>query len=153
MNHDDQNIQDIFNGSDMPACTVQSQVVKNESTAKCESDKPSDHRRSEMSTSTSSLTGIIQGLLGCLRPVWKLMGKAHKYENGDDWTIPFEDIRELQWLGSGAQGAVFLGIFGSEQVAVKKVRNEKDTEIKHLRDLNHPNIVRFRYVLLYSFSL
>lgn len=147
MNHDDQNIQDnavIFKTTEMPACTAQNQAVKRESTAKHESEKPSDHRRAETSTSASSLSGIVQGLLGCLRPVWKLIGKAHKYENADDWIIPFEDIRELQWLGSGAQGAVFLGVYGSEQVAVKKVRNVKDTEIKHLRDLNHPNIVQFR---------
>lgn len=92
----------------------------------------------------STLSGIVQGLLGCLRPVWKLIGKTHKNENVDDWIIPFEDIRELQWLGSGAQGAVFLGVYGVEQVAVKKVRHMKDTEIKHLRDLDHPNVVRFR---------
>lgn len=102
-----------------------------------------DDDSSERNT-PSTLSGIVQGLLGCLRPVWKLIGKTHKNENVDDWIIPFEDIRELQWLGSGAQGAVFLGIYGVEQVAVKKVRHEKDTEIKHLRDLNHPNIVRFR---------
>ncbi len=27
----------------------------------------------------------------------------------DDWEIAFEAISDLQWLGSGAQGAVFLG--------------------------------------------
>ena len=62
----------------------------------------------------------------------------------DDWEIPFEAIQELQWLGSGAQGAVFMGKYKGEQVAVKKVKEEFETDIKHLRKLNHPNIVLFK---------
>ena len=64
----------------------------------------------------------------------------------DDWEIPFENISDLQWLGSGAQGAVFLGRLTAEQVAVKKVRDVKETDIRHLRKLNHPNIITFRSV-------
>jgi hypothetical protein len=62
----------------------------------------------------------------------------------DDWEIPFENISDLQWLGSGAQGAVFLGKLSQDQVAVKKVRDVKETDIRHLRKLNHPNIITFR---------
>ena len=62
----------------------------------------------------------------------------------DDWEIPFESISDLQWLGSGAQGAVFLGRLHYEQVAVKKVRDVKETDIRHLRKLNHPNIISFK---------
>jgi len=50
----------------------------------------------------------------------------------------------LQWLGSGAQGAVFSGKLKNEIVAVKKVREQKETDIRHLRKLNHPNIVQFK---------
>ncbi len=60
------------------------------------------------------------------------------------WEVPFEEISELQWLGSGAQGAVFLGKFLSEEVAIKKVREQKETDIKHLRKLKHPNIISFK---------
>lgn len=63
----------------------------------------------------------------------------------DDWEIPFENITDLQWLGSGAQGAVFLGRLNGEEVAVKKVRDVHETDIKNLRKLNHPNIISFRY--------
>lgn len=63
----------------------------------------------------------------------------------DMWEVPFEEISELQWLGSGAQGAVFLGKFHSEEVAIKKVREQKETDIKHLRKLKHPNIIGFKY--------
>ena len=62
----------------------------------------------------------------------------------DDWEIPFENISDLQWLGSGAQGAVFLGKLNGEEVAVKKVRDVKETEIKNLRKLNHPNVIPFK---------
>lgn len=62
----------------------------------------------------------------------------------NDWEIPFEAISELQWLGSGAQGAVFSGILNKEIVAVKKVREPRETDIRHLRKLNHPNVVRFK---------
>ncbi|XP_078621077.1 mitogen-activated protein kinase kinase kinase 13-like isoform X2 [Branchiostoma floridae x Branchiostoma japonicum] len=88
------------------------------------------------------------GLLGCLRPVWTIIGKAttNELKNGDDWEIPFENICNLQWLGSGAQGAVFLGTLNGEKVAVKKVREETETEIRHLRKLNHPNIIKFKGV-------
>ena len=62
----------------------------------------------------------------------------------DDWDIPFENISDLKWLGSGAQGAVFSGSLNNEIVAVKKVREQKETDVKHLRKLNHPNIVKFK---------
>lgn len=52
----------------------------------------------------------------------------------------------MQWLGSGAQGAVFSGVLSNDVVAVKKVREPKETDIKNLRKLNHPNVVKFKGV-------
>lgn len=66
------------------------------------------------------------------------------------WEIPFEEISDLQWVGSGAQGAVFLGKLYGQEVAVKKVRNIKETDIKNLRKLKHPNIITFKLVELIS---
>uniref|UniRef100_A0A673LDQ0 Mitogen-activated protein kinase kinase kinase n=1 Tax=Sinocyclocheilus rhinocerous TaxID=307959 RepID=A0A673LDQ0_9TELE len=92
--------------------------------------------------------GFLEGLFGCLRPVWNIIGKTYsteyKLQQQDMWEVPFEEISELQWLGSGAQGAVFLGKFCSEEVAIKKVREQKETDIKHLRKLKHPNIISFK---------
>ena len=34
-------------------------------------------------------------------------------------------------------------MLNNEKVAVKKVREQRETEIRHLRKLNHPNIVKF----------
>ncbi|XP_067300729.1 mitogen-activated protein kinase kinase kinase 13 isoform X2 [Pseudorasbora parva] len=94
--------------------------------------------------------GFLEGLFGCLRPVWNIIGKTYsteyKLQQQDMWEVPFEEISELQWLGSGAQGAVFLGKFHSEEVAIKKVREQKETDIKHLRKLKHPNIISFKGV-------
>jgi len=84
--------------------------------------------------------------LGCFR-MWNFIGKAKPVQiERDDWEIPFENINDLQWLGSGAQGAVFSGKLMGELVAVKKVKEEFETDIKNLSKLNHPNIVKFRGV-------
>lgn len=100
--------------------------------------------------SGSGSGGFLEGLFGCLRPVWNIIGKAYstdyKLQQQDTWEVPFEVISELQWLGSGAQGAVFLGKFRGEEVAIKKVREQKETDIKHLRKLKHPNIIAFKAV-------
>lgn len=99
------------------------------------------------SSSQSKAHGWFNGILGCLKPVWSIIGKNATNENrSDDWEIPFENIRDLEWLGSGAQGAVFMGRINNERVAVKKVKEKCETDIRHLRKLNHPNIVAFRGV-------
>uniref|UniRef100_A0A3Q3WE46 Mitogen-activated protein kinase kinase kinase 12 n=1 Tax=Mola mola TaxID=94237 RepID=A0A3Q3WE46_MOLML len=107
-------------------------------------------RQSENIRLQSGSGGFLEGLFGCLKPVWTMIGKAysteHKHSNEESWEVPFEEISDLQWVGSGAQGAVFLGKFHGEDVAVKKVRDIKETEIKHLRKLKHPNIITFKGV-------
>ena len=51
---------------------------------------------------------------------------------------------DLEWLGSGAQGAVFSGkINGTEMVAIKKVQEIHELDVKHLTKLEHENIVKF----------
>lgn len=49
-------------------------------------------------------------LLTCFKPFWDIIGTKGSEDNGNtDWEIPFGQIKDLQWLGSGAQGAVFMG--------------------------------------------
>lgn len=91
--------------------------------------------------------GWMDGLLGCMRPVMSLLGKsnpADAKQKLEEWEIPFESITNLEWLGSGAQGTVFSGYLRNEIVAVKKVRDVKETDIKHLRKLDHENIIKFK---------
>uniref|UniRef100_A0A3Q3AGN4 mitogen-activated protein kinase kinase kinase n=1 Tax=Kryptolebias marmoratus TaxID=37003 RepID=A0A3Q3AGN4_KRYMA len=109
-----------------------------------------DHEEAGSPAAGPGSGGFLEGLFGCLRPVWNIIGKTYsteyKLQQQDMWEVPFEEISELQWLGSGAQGAVFLGKFRSEEVAIKKVREQKETDIKHLRKLKHPNIISFKGV-------
>lgn len=64
----------------------------------------------------------------------------------DEWDIKYEELSDLQFLACGAQGTVFLGKCRGAMVAVKKVRDVKEINIRHLRKLSHPNIVEFKYV-------
>ncbi|CAG2169222.1 unnamed protein product [Oppiella nova] len=99
------------------------------------------------SGATAKRQWSINGFFGCFRTIWNALDKsADKQHKSDDWEIPFENIRDLEWLGSGAQGAVFMGKLNSQLVAVKKVKERCETEIRHLRKLNHPNIVAFKGV-------
>lgn len=101
--------------------------------------------------------GWMDGLLGCMRPVVSLLVKSSTPNDAkqktEEWEIPFENITNLEWLGSGAQGTVFSGYLRNEIVAVKKVRDLKETDIKHLRRLDHENIIKFKYVFLSSVLL
>ncbi|XP_054441045.1 mitogen-activated protein kinase kinase kinase 13 isoform X3 [Pteronotus mesoamericanus] len=122
----------------------------NSNTADGESGSGTDDVKIQFSRSGSGSGGFLEGLFGCLKPVWNIIGKAYstdyKLQQQDTWEVPFEEISELQWLGSGAQGAVFLGKFRAEEVAIKKVREQNETDIKHLRKLKHPNIIAFKGV-------
>lgn len=91
-----------------------------------------------------SPSGWLGGLLGCLRPMWNVINsrQAEKQAATDPWEISFDAIHDLKWLGSGAQGAVFLGTYRDEFVALKKVNKIADTDIRHLKKLSHPNLVR-----------
>ncbi|XP_071608114.1 mitogen-activated protein kinase kinase kinase 13 [Heliangelus exortis] len=122
----------------------------NRNTVDGESTGGADDVKVQFNRSGSGSGGFLEGLFGCLRPVWNIIGKAYstdyKLQQQDTWEVPFEEISELQWLGSGAQGAVFLGKFRAEEVAIKKVRDQNETDIKHLRKLKHPNIIAFKGV-------
>lgn len=122
----------------------------NSNTVDGESMSGTEDIKIQFSRSGGGSGGFLEGLFGCLRPVWNIIGKAYstdyKLQQQDTWEVPFEEISELQWLGSGAQGAVFLGKFRAEEVAIKKVREQNETDIKHLRKLKHPNIIAFKGV-------
>lgn len=109
-------------------------------------------------TAASSSSGLnsranqlFHGILGCLKPVWAMIGKGKDMNpKSDDWEISLDQISEWKWLGSGAQGDVYLGRIGNEYFAIKKVKDKTEADIKHLRKLNHPNIVTFKGVCIQS---
>ena len=94
-------------------------------------------------------TSILDGFWACISPVasfWK--GREKRSERADledEFEIAFADIKELEFVGSGAQGAVFSGVYRGEKMAVKKVRDKSYcNEICQLRKLTHCNIVQLR---------
>lgn len=62
----------------------------------------------------------------------------------DEWEIPFESLRDLEWLASGAQGVVYKARMRNEVVAVKKVKDKAEANIRDIRQLHHPNIIHFK---------
>ena len=87
---------------------------------------------------------VWNGVMACLTPVVGYFKKEkHPKPQVDEWEIDFADIRELNFIGSGAQGAVFAGEYLGKKVAVKKMKDQKYCEEAwNLRKLNHPNIVK-----------
>jgi hypothetical protein len=87
---------------------------------------------------------IWNGMVACLTPVVGYFKKEKQPKpKQDEWEIDFADISELDFIGSGAQGAVFAGDYLGKKVAVKKVKDPKYCdEAYNLRKLNHPNIVK-----------
>eukprot|EP00055_Hartaetosiga_balthica_P016127 m.100249 g.100249 ORF g.100249 m.100249 type:complete len:678 (+) comp9042_c1_seq1:209-2242(+) len=68
----------------------------------------------------------------------------------DEFEIKFDEIKELKFLGSGAQGCVFLGTYKHEEVAVKKLRDAStlDKEKGLLQKLDHQNIIKLKGVCM-----
>ena len=116
-----------------------------ESSAQME-EQVNQHSRSHSSPLTPRRSSLWDGFMMCLSPVVGLLKKEKRpMEKKDKWEIPFADIRELNFIGSGSQGAVFVGEYLSEKVAVKKMKDVAYCqEARHLRKLSHPNIVKFK---------
>lgn len=90
----------------------------------------------------SPITGFFSG---CLAPMISVFSRRRKAtpKARDEFEIAFEDLKNLQFVDSGGQGAVYKAEYQGQVVAVKKVRDAKDIEIKHLLKLKHENIVEF----------
>lgn len=135
--------------NDLPYSPTVDEQVQTDSSAEntCQNRWP-PHGPEFRQWSAKPAVGWMDGLLGCMRPVLSLIGKAAvmemKHKQTEEWEIPFESMTDLEWLGSGAQGAVFSAKLKNEIVAVKKVRDVKETDIKHLRKLDHENIIKFK---------
>ena len=101
-----------------------------------------------VATASSRLTasGVWGGCLGSVLMLFRKKPQKNVVSE-DDHEIDFDELKDsLRFIGSGGQGAVYVGEHRGEQVAVKKVKEARDTEISHLMRLKHPNIVQFRLV-------
>lgn len=89
------------------------------------------------------LGSTFQSIINKLRELAKPEKQLHA---DDDWEIPFERIRmcHTDFKRCGSQGDVFYGKLSNNPVAVKRVKDISLTKIRHLRELNHKNIIKFR---------
>ncbi|OQV18930.1 Mitogen-activated protein kinase kinase kinase 12 [Hypsibius exemplaris] len=134
MTPDDQQTPGSFKTPDTSSSCVPGDTVTTAKTPSTPSTAGTSHHDGGM--------GWWNRAINCMAPSSWLVKKQ---ANADSWEIPFERIQDLQWLGSGAQGAVFLGKYNGSFVAVKKVKSLAEVEdVKPLRKLNHPNLVAFK---------
>uniref|UniRef100_A0A1I8I688 26S proteasome non-ATPase regulatory subunit 5 n=1 Tax=Macrostomum lignano TaxID=282301 RepID=A0A1I8I688_9PLAT len=109
--------------------------------------------RADSTAAGNKSTGFWQGVLGCFRPMWTVLsvrmaatGRRAAESSQAPWMLDLMDILDLQFLASGTQGSVFLGVLNGQQVAMKKFNEPPDVELRelrHLASLRHPNVVRF----------
>lgn len=144
----------------------------NDSGISINSQQKNEHKKNEFdnSNNTSNRLSLLSALSGCMKPIFNFVhfrGTLNSNTNSnininqnivqnssghdganDDFNVPFESIEIQEWLGSGAQGCVCKGRFNNEVIAFKKVKTKEEANIKHLRRLNHPNLVKFKGVSL-----
>lgn len=91
----------------------------------------------------SPITGFFSG---CLAPMLSVFSRRKKVtpKTREEFEIRFEDLKNLEFVDSGGQGAVYKAEYQGRIVAVKKVKDPKEIELKHLLKLKHENIVEFR---------
>jgi hypothetical protein len=106
--------------------------------------------------------GLIDTFWGCLKPIFSVVNKigenikSTKDPNTsskptDDWQIPIDRImNDLVLIGTGMEGSVYLGKLSGQNIACKRVKTEEETNIKHLKKLNHINVIKFRGVSISS---
>eukprot|EP01135_Chromosphaera_perkinsii_P007588 Nk52_evm44s914 gene=Nk52_evmTU44s914 len=104
------------------------------------------HRDSiRSSASTSSVRSVLDTMAGCFSPMTQLFPMKSMKKRLEKFEIPFEDIKNLEWIGSGAHGAVFKGVHQNRIVAIKKMKGIKNDmkELKLLSGLEHEQVVAF----------
>ena len=77
----------------------------------------------------------------------------------DNWEIDRNEIEDIDDVRSviarGSQGVVYLGRFRkiNKLVAVKFIKEKNETEIKHLKKLQHPNIIIYYGIITEPYSI
>ncbi len=114
--------------------------------------------RTNDSTNSDDGNGLLGTFFGCFKPIFSAMNKFSgniKYTKdsitstlakpNDDWEIPIDNIvNDLVFIGTGIEGSVFRGKLDGRDVACKRVKTKDETNIKHLKKLNHLNVIKFR---------
>jgi hypothetical protein len=96
---------------------------------------------------------LCETFFGCFKPFFTAMNRftgtitytKDSTNLNDDWEIPIDKIiNDLELIGSGIEGSVFRGKLNNQVIACKCVKTKEETNIKHLKKLNHINVIKFR---------
>jgi len=105
-------------------------------------------------------TSLFGTFFRCFKPIFSAMNKFNetikypKDSTNDDWEIQIDNIiNDLELIGAGIEGSVFRGKLNGQDVACKRVKSKEETNIKHLKKLNHLNVIKFRgwFLILFFF--
>ncbi|CAF3614917.1 unnamed protein product [Rotaria sp. Silwood1] len=109
-----------------------------------------------INTNSDDNNGFFYKFFGCFKPFISVMhqfGENIKYhkktpntliKSNDDWEISIDNIVNLKFIGGGIEGSVFHGKLNGQDIACKRVKSKEETNIKHLKKLNHINVIKFR---------
>ena len=143
------------------------------STPTGERDPPVVFRKPTTTTTTSNLSqvevryhgmrnsddenGLFGTFLGCFKPFFSAVYKVGETircirdptntstKPIDEWEIPIDSIMNgLELIGAGIEGSVFRGKLNGQEIACKRVKSKEETNIKHLKKLNHSNVIKFQ---------
>lgn len=134
--------------SPLPATTTTTMIV---------STLPQVEVRYEGIRNSDDENGLFGTFFGCFKPFFSAMNKFSetiKYtkdptnaltKSNDDWEIQIDNIiNDLELIGAGIEGSVFYGKLYGQDIACKRVKTKEETNIKHLKKLNHTNVIKFR---------
>ncbi|CAF0921260.1 unnamed protein product [Rotaria sordida] len=113
--------------------------------------------RNNINRNSGDSNSCLDKFFGCFKPFLSAMNKfsgniksnkettSTLIKSNDDWEIPIENIvNNLKLIGVGIEGSVFHGKLNGQDIACKRVKSKEDTNIKHLKKLNHINVIKFR---------
>jgi serine/threonine protein kinase len=70
---------------------------------------------------------------------------ANDSDSSDEYEISLESIKvnfKDDYIGGGTQSSVFRGILNEKTIALKKLNRASEVDIKMLKALEHPNVIR-----------
>lgn len=99
-------------------------------------------------TTQQNIKFTLRNLITKICELTKIDKQSHntKKQHDDEWEIPFDRIRmsDSDFQRCGSEGEVFYARLSNQPVAVKRVKDAALAKVKHLRELNHKNIIKFK---------
>ena len=66
--------------------------------------------------------------------------------------MPYEEIKNIEFIGDGSLGEVYKGTFNGRKIALKRFLLKEKTDNYHLFVLDHVNLIKFLLVTYIYFS-